>query len=122
MLSAVTIDELLAFHPCADYPRARLVELYASRDRCTALDIFNFPIPLIHRMWAACQAAPEVDRSGVTEYIKGLVPDEYLSSVQNDKPWQALSILAFVHEYNGTDPSSDADQVDHYVRSVLEAM
>jgi hypothetical protein len=61
-----TIDEMLLHRPCPDYPRERLVELWAGRERLGVIDILNLDIPAADRVWAALQAGdhvgPAVDR------------------------------------------------------------
>ena len=61
-----TIDELLSHSPCEDYPRARLEEMWAGRERLSVLDILELDIPAEDRVWAALQAgdhvAPAVER------------------------------------------------------------
>ena len=46
-----TIDEMLAEHPCPEYTRERIAELWAGRPALTLLEIFDLPISAEHRMW-----------------------------------------------------------------------
>jgi hypothetical protein len=55
-----TVDEMLSHQPCEDYPRERLVELWAGRERLSVLDILDLDIPAADRVWAALQAGPHV--------------------------------------------------------------
>ena len=61
-----TIDEMLSHSPCEDYPRERLEELWAGRERLSVLDILELDIPAEDRVWAALRAgdhvAPAVER------------------------------------------------------------
>jgi hypothetical protein len=55
-----TVSEMLENKPCEDYPRERLVELWAGRERLSVLDILDLDIPAADRVWAALQAGPHV--------------------------------------------------------------
>ena len=53
-----TVDEMLAERPCADYTRARIEELWAGRERLSLLDILDFDIPDLDKIWACCRNHP----------------------------------------------------------------
>ena len=48
-----TIDQMLAEHPCAEYDRARITDLWAGRDAIATRDILVLDIPAVDRIWAA---------------------------------------------------------------------
>jgi hypothetical protein len=50
MLS-ITIDDLMSWNPCAEYPKARVNELFAGAERVTTLDILDWDIPAKDRLW-----------------------------------------------------------------------
>ena len=47
-----TVDDILALNPCAPYTnRDRLLELFNGRDAVEAIDVLDFPIPVVDRLW-----------------------------------------------------------------------
>jgi len=51
-----TVDEMLAEVPCGDYPRERIVELWAGRERVSLSDVLTgLPILNKDRVWMACR-------------------------------------------------------------------
>ena len=54
----LTVDDVMALHPCHVYPRSRVVALSAGRERLTASDIHALAIPAPDRLWVLLQMAP----------------------------------------------------------------
>jgi len=50
-----TIDEMRAEHPCAEYGRARIADLWAGRESLTVGEILVLDIRASHRTWVACR-------------------------------------------------------------------
>ena len=55
-MTAVTINQVLAWGPRDGYTRERLLELADGRESMTALDILDLDIPEGERIWAVCHA------------------------------------------------------------------
>ena len=51
-MKRVTIDEVMSWHPCENYTRKRVTDLFAGRETITALDIFDLDIPDEDKLWA----------------------------------------------------------------------
>ncbi len=49
---AVTVDQVMEWDPCSDYPRERVEELWTGRPALTALEILDLDIPGADRLWA----------------------------------------------------------------------
>ena len=50
---AVTVDQIMAWGPCDDYPRERVEELFAGRESLSAMEILELDIPCEDILWAA---------------------------------------------------------------------
>ena len=73
-----TIDEMLANGLCGDYPRERLEELWAGREKLSVLEILDLDIPAKDRIWAALQAGDHV-AAAVERIITRAVTNHCLS-------------------------------------------
>ena len=51
-VKAVTIEQVLAWHPCAEYTEERIAELFAGRNALTAEDVAALDISAEDRIWA----------------------------------------------------------------------
>jgi hypothetical protein len=51
MLTA-TVEDIMSFGPCDDYPEERVRELWAGREILTQDDIAGLDIPVLDRIWA----------------------------------------------------------------------
>ena len=51
-MSTVTVDEVMSWEPCKEYPRERVTALFADRETITALDVLEMDIPAEDRLWA----------------------------------------------------------------------
>jgi hypothetical protein len=51
-MKTVTVDQVMAWHPCANYTREVVAELFAGRDALTARDIAALDISAEDRLWA----------------------------------------------------------------------
>ena len=59
-MKALTVDQIMAFGPCHDYPRERVAALWAGRDSLTAAEIAALEIPDTDRVWALCRWLGEI--------------------------------------------------------------
>ena len=50
-MKSVTIDQVMAWEPCSDYPRKLVEELAAGRTEITAPEIVSLEIPAEDRLW-----------------------------------------------------------------------
>jgi len=62
MNTRITIERLMAWKPCRhNYPRKRIVELFAGRTYVTPRGVHNAPIPLMDRIWVLGELLAEED-------------------------------------------------------------
>ena len=47
----ISVDDVMRFGPCDPYDRGRVEELFAGRERVSALDILGADIPARDRLW-----------------------------------------------------------------------
>ena len=73
-----TIDEMMSHSPCPDYPRERLEELWAGRERLSVIDILDLEIPADDRVWAVLQAGEHV-QTAIERIVVRAVADHCLS-------------------------------------------
>ena len=50
-MKRITLDGIMALHPCADYPRDRVAQLMAGRESVTARDVLGASIPAEDKLW-----------------------------------------------------------------------
>jgi hypothetical protein len=55
----VTVDDVLAFNPCPDYPRERLAELWGGREAITCREYAELDCPATDRLWGMVRFWPE---------------------------------------------------------------
>jgi hypothetical protein len=48
----VTVDDIMSWGPCSDYPRERIKKLFGRKRKATALDVLKSEIPAKDKLWA----------------------------------------------------------------------
>jgi hypothetical protein len=63
-----TIDQILGWKPCEDYPRKRIEGLFSGRESITAEELAELDIPIEDKIWVFLQTkhAPEIVERIVT--------------------------------------------------------
>lgn len=122
MLNSFTVDDMLAAHPCKDFPRERLVELWAGRERVTAIDVMNFPIQLSHRVWAALQIEPGIDIAPFKQFCEDRIPERYHRLLERYDICECLGLLVMCNKAAGIDSAQDAADFAALFRKALEEL
>ena len=55
-MKTLTVDEIMSWKPCEDYPRSRIVELFSGRDQITPVDVLKMDIPHLDKLWAVLRS------------------------------------------------------------------
>ena len=114
----VTVDDIMELHPCPDYPRERVDELWSGRESLSLVEICDLDIPIPDRIWAvtglmpkrdarhyACDCAQRVAHlnpdprvqaaiDAARRYADGMATDDELSAAW-DAAWDAARAAAW---------------------------
>jgi hypothetical protein len=127
-MGSVTVDQVLSWHPCSEYTRERVTELFAGHDTVTVADILNMDIPPQDKLWAAlhrefftderlhnlaCDFAehvvhlcgddprPQAAIDAKRAWLRGEITDEELTAAR-DAAWDASWVAAGAATWNVT--------------------
>ena len=81
---SLTVDQVMALEPCDDYPRERVVELWAGRESLTIAEIAALDISLSDRLW--CVLAPGVLPDAVLGELHCRIVDEAVAIYETHYP------------------------------------
>jgi hypothetical protein len=93
-MKKITVDEIMSWEPCEEYPKSRVIELFSGRERITPVDVLKMDIPYFDKLWTVLR--PEIFRDidlqfmacDFVESVINLIPNNYqslLSSALNIK-------------------------------------
>ena len=101
-LKTWTVDEMLGEHPCKEYDKKKLTELWAGKPKLSMLDILSLNIPNEDKIWVAClpkaitgrQQKIWISRVSTRNYNNNVI-DSRLSSayITNDSSRNLLSMM-----------------------------
>ena len=80
-MNKVTIENVMSWHPCAEYTKERITELFSGRESLTVLDIIELDIPAEDRLWAVLRE--ELIPTNILHEFACRCAEEALKSIEN---------------------------------------
>jgi hypothetical protein len=91
---SMTVDEMMACHPCEEYSRERLEELWAGRESLSALDILALDIPDADKLWGVLREqlipAPVLHELACRFAEAALIREREASREPDPRSWAAI--------------------------------
>lgn len=104
-----TVDDVLAMPPCEDYPRERLVDLWAGRERLIPRDVACLPIPAVDRIWLLCRGPLDVVLAAVEVIVTRAVERHAARcGIAEVKRWAAAWLSGEDRKWATADAAADA--------------
>jgi hypothetical protein len=108
-MKKITVDEIMSWEPCEEYPKSRVIELFSGRERITPVDVLKMDIPYFDKLWTVLR--PEIFRDidlqfmacDFVESVIDLVPNNYqslLSSLNSKRELLKGEILINYQEFD----------------------
>ncbi len=83
----ITVDDIMERHPCGEYPRSRIEELWQHKNSLTALEISHLDIPDKDILWALFRVAGTVVSRQVANMAADRVVRAYALPESSTHDW-----------------------------------
>jgi hypothetical protein len=109
----LTVDEMMSYKPCNDYPRERVVELWAGSEALSAQQIADLEISAQDRIWALCAWLARLDRASLSAFARG--------RADRARQHASAAYAAYAAYYANAASAAAADADAYYARAAYAA-